>query len=127
VTPTLRPYQRALVDETHAAWRDARNVLAVMATGGGKSVVIGDIVTNEPERTCVIAHRQELVSQLSRHLARSGVAHRIVAPKNVAARCAAEHRSEFGRSFVDPGARAAVAGVDTLRRAEASRAITSMG
>lgn len=120
----LRNYQATLKKNIFDTWSHARNVLAVMATGGGKSVVIGSIVQDEPEFSVTIAHRQELVSQLSGHLARSGVHHRVIAPKPVVQRCMQEHRREHGRSFVDVGARAAVAGVDTLvseKRQEALR------
>lgn len=110
----LRDYQVDLKKNICDAWSSQQNVLAVMATGGGKSVVIGSIVQDEPGFSVTIAHRQELVSQLSGHLARSGVTHRVIAPKPVVRRCIEEHRREHGRSFVDINARAAVAGVDTL-------------
>jgi len=104
-----------MIDNIHAGWHsDRRNVLAVMATGAGKSVVIGKIVREEPERTCVIAHREELVSQLSGHLAREGVEHRVVAPQNVIRRIVSEHSRDYGQSFVNTDAHVAVAGVDTL-------------
>lgn len=121
----LRNYQADLKKNIFDAWNTAQNVLAVMATGGGKSVVIGSVVQDEPEMSVTIAHRQELVSQLSGHLARSSIEHRVIAPKPVVRRCMEEHRREFGRSFVNVGARAAVAGVDTLVSAKRVEALRS--
>ena len=115
LTVTLRDYQSALVGGVHDVWaKGERNALAVLATGGGKSVCLSHIISEHNGASCVIAHRQELVSQLSMHLGRWGVKHRIIAPKAVVRRCMAEHRRELGRSWVDPDARASVAGVDTL-------------
>ena len=116
--PALRPYQAENKVEIHQAWADgARNVLYVLPTGGGKSVVVSDDVAEVDARgvvQAVIAHRQELVGQMSLHVARTGVRHRIIGPKDVVGSIIAEHRREFGRSFIDPSARCAVAGVDTL-------------
>lgn len=120
----LRNYQVDLKKNIYRAWETHRNVLAVMATGGGKSVVLGSIIKDELEHSVTIAHRQELVSQLSGHFANMGVKHRVIAPKSVVQRCISEHREKYGRSFVALDARAAVAGVDTLvskKRVDAMR------
>mgnify|MGYP003574910756 FL=1 len=115
----LRPDQFALKVGTYASWeRGNRNVLLVSPTGGGKSIVVSDIVLDKDRlgaKQCVIAHRKELVGQLSMHVARRGVKHRIIGPKNVISEIVAEHRREFnGYSFVNPEANCSVAGVDTL-------------
>lgn len=102
-----------------------RNVLRVLPTGGGKSVEISHDVLHDNLRgiaDVTIAHRKELVTQMSMHVARAGVYHRIIGPANVIAETTAEHRREFGRSFINPTARSAVAGIDTLMsRREALR------
>jgi superfamily II DNA or RNA helicase len=117
--PELRPYQREVHAANYAAWQSGiRHVVDVVPTGGGKSVIVGQHAADDattPGQNVVIAHRQELVSQMSLHVARFGVFHRIIAPKDVIGFIAAEHRREFGRSFVDPTASTAVAGVDTLK------------
>lgn len=116
--PSLRPYQSENKTAIHASWiAGNRNVLYVLPTGGGKSVVVSNDVAETDARgvvQAVVAHRQELVGQMSLHVARTGVKHRIIGPKNVVSNIVAEHRREFGRSFIDPSARCAVAGVDTL-------------
>jgi DNA repair protein RadD len=87
-------------------------------TGGGKTVVLGWLVENHPGASCVIAHRQELVGQLSLTLARYGIRHNIIAAKDTIKAIVALHILETGRSFYDPGARCAVASVDTLVKAK---------
>ena len=115
----LRPYQQTVQDEIFDHWRaGTRNVVAVMPTGAGKSVLLSDTVRKfdaNRQQTLVMAHRRELVGQLSLHVARQGVRHRIIAPKDVVASIMAEHRRELGGNcFVNPSALCAVAGVDTL-------------
>jgi len=111
----LRPYQQKVVDDIRSSWQQgASNVCGVMPTGAGKSVCIGNIISEHRGLSCVIAHRQELVTQLSIHLARWGVYHRVIAPKDVISAIMTEHRIEFGRSYYNPQAPAAVVGVDTM-------------
>lgn len=118
MTVTLRPYQQTVKDEIYDAWRSGhRNALAVMPTGAGKSVVISDIIMdghNQGLTECVIAHRNELVGQMSLHVAKRGIPHRIIASRASVAQITAEHRREFGRSFINPDARCSVVSVDTL-------------
>ena len=117
MTVTLRPFQADLKREIYARWqRGVRNVLAVSPTGSGKTVLFSDILHSAPGASVAIAHRQELVSQISLALARNGVRHRIIGPKAVARNCSAIHVGELRRTYVDPTARCAVAGVDTLIR-----------
>jgi len=119
MTIQLRPYQRDLEQRTYYNWNNGKkNVLIVLPTGGGKSVVISEIVLNKHllgAMQCVIAHRTELVSQMSIHIARRGIPHRIIAPKNVVSAIIKEHRREFGQSFVNPTANCAVGSVDTIQ------------
>ena len=89
----------------------------VLPTGGGKSIVVSDIVLDKymlGATQCVIAHRTELVSQMSMHIARRGIPHRVIAPKNVVSAIVKEHRREFGQSFVNPTANCSVGSVDTI-------------
>jgi superfamily II DNA or RNA helicase len=80
------------------------------------TVLFSHILSREHGATVAIAHRQELVTQMSLALARNGVRHRVIGPESVARNCVALHMSEVGRGFYDPSARCAVAGVDTLVR-----------
>src|SRR6185312_14011457 len=115
----LRPYQIDCREGVLNAWSQGhRNVLLTLPTGGGKTVIFSDIIAREPGASVAIAHRQELVVQISLALARNGVRHRIVGPKAVAHSCTTQHLAELRRNYVDPGNRVAVAGVDTLVRME---------
>lgn len=89
--------------------------MAVAPTGSGKTVIMGHIAQKFPTG-CAIAHRQELVGQISIALAREGMRHDIVAPKSVIRAIVQAHQEELGRTFYDPVSGWKVAGVDTLMR-----------
>lgn len=113
----LRPYQEKLITDLDAAWdAGAANVAVILPTGGGKTVIKSNVIARKQRPAVAIAHRQELVSQMSVASARAGVHHRIIAPRSVIGLCVALHMEEFGRSFYHPNSPVAVAGVDTLIR-----------
>lgn len=113
----LRPYQIEMKCDILAEWSGGkRNVLSVLPTGAGKTVLLADIVSNELGYSCVIAHRQELVGQISKALNREHVRHRIIGPTKVIKAIVSSHMRDIGRSYFDPAAHTAVAGVDTLIR-----------
>ena len=113
--PALRPYQLDVKRGVYEAWaRGDRNVLAVLPTGGGKTVVLSDILFENHGAACAVAHRRELVSQISIALARNGVRHRIIGPHAAVKQIVNLHMLELGHSYYDPNSKVAVAGVDTL-------------
>lgn len=115
---TLRDDQQALKSAIYSDWNQgARNVLAVLSTGGGKSVIASDITLDGGRagmQQLIIAHRNELVAQMSGHVANRGIPHRIIGSDATVALVTRQHRRRFGRSFVNPSAPTAVVGVDTL-------------
>lgn len=112
---TLRPYQQDVKADIHAAWgRGARNVLAVMPTGLGKTAVFSDILADHIGGAVAIAHRQELVGQISCALNENGVRHRIIGPSKVVKLIVKQHLEKYGVTFYDPSAPIAAAGVDSL-------------
>lgn len=123
---SLRPYQLKGRQDIEDAWANgANNVLFVLPTGGGKTRTFSNIllahltakiVSLHSGASCAIAHRQELVSQISLALNGDKVRHRIIAPPKVVKSCVRLHMSEHGVSYFDPSAQCAVAGVDTLIR-----------
>ena len=61
-----------------------------------------------------MAHRTELVSQISMTLARVGCMHTIIAPAPTVAAVLSEHRRELNRVWYNPHSQIAVVAVDTL-------------
>ena len=90
------------------------NVLGILATGGGKTVLKAGVAKALNEPTIAIAHRGELVTQISKAFAREGIRHRIIGPPNLRRACTAEHIDDLGCDWIDPGARMGIASVDTL-------------
>lgn len=113
----LRQYQTDINNAVYNAWDfDHKNIMMVLPTGAGKTVCLSSIVKKESGAVCVIAHRQELVSQISMSLAKNNIHHRIIAPKKIIKMVMKMHTAEFGESFYDFQSKVAVAGVDTLVR-----------
>lgn len=110
----LRDYQQRLKYDILTAWQTYRSVLAVSPTASGKTVLFSDIISDYQGASVAIAHRQELVSQMSLALARCGVRHGVIAPKKVAKNIVSIHMRKLGRSYYDPTSRVRVAGIDTL-------------
>lgn len=119
MTPiVLRPDQQQLKQGVYDEWTAGHsNVLAVLPTGGGKSIVTTDVILDGHQQNLnevVMAHRNELVGQMSLHVARRGIPHRIIGSSSTIAGVVQEHRAEFGRSFVNPDARCTVGSVQTI-------------
>lgn len=110
----LRDYQQESKNDVYVAWQTHSAVMLVSPTGSGKTVLFSDIISEYRGASVAIAHRQELVSQMSLALARCGVRHAIIAPKAVIKNIVSIHMEELGRSYYDPTSRVRVAGVDTL-------------
>ena len=85
--PTLRPYQEKLVAETYRQWDAGKQFVAmVSATGSGKSMTLTAIVAKERDRgqyVLVLAHRQELITQLSDTMGRMEIRHQVIAANKV--------------------------------------------
>ena len=113
----LRPYQLDVVNQIYEAWSHGhRNVLAQLATGAGKTVLFSKIIADSGCPSMAIAHRVELVGQISLTLARFGIRHNLIAQKASIREIVSIHMQDVGRSYYDPLARCHVAGVDTLLR-----------
>ena len=111
----LRPYQDTAKKYIENAWAmGATNILAVLPTGAGKTILFADIIQEHDSPVCAIAHRRELVSQISLALACNKVAHRIIGSKLIIKLCINLHMKELGVSYYSPGSVVAVASVDTI-------------
>lgn len=111
----LRKYQEELITGIFNAWQEGhKNVLGVSITGSGKTVVLSEVVRRLQQPTCVMAHRGEIVAQLSETLALVGITHRIIASGSTRAMCIARHVRRFGRSYVHDQSPVGVASVQTI-------------
>lgn len=112
----LRDFQAEVENGIFAAWHEPNvfNVMPVMPTGGGKTVLVGSVIQKMNTATCAIAHRQELVSQMSLALTREDIWHDIIAPKTIRQQIVRLHHETFGHSRYKYAADVRVAGVDTL-------------
>lgn len=111
----LRYYQKDILAEVERQWALGRkNVLMMMPTGSGKSLVIAEAIRKHNGSSCAIAHRDNLVIQLAFALAEQGVRHRIIASQKTQRAAAALQAKKLGRVWIDPGARCAVASAQTL-------------
>jgi superfamily II DNA or RNA helicase len=81
----LRPYQTQLITDIRLQYQlGKRAVLAVLPTGGGKTVCfsyIAQAAARKGNRVCILVHRQELLDQASRSLSGMDVQHGIIAAK----------------------------------------------
>lgn len=113
----LRPYQVDVKERVYAEWAaGARVVLLRMDTGAGKTATLASMVSENSGPSCVIAHRDTILAQLSLALARYGIRHNIIASEKTIRIITELHVRKLGRCFYDPGARTTVASVDTIVR-----------
>lgn len=118
---SLYDFQQKLKSGIYAQWvRGAHNVIATSPTGSGKTVLMGNILLEHDAPAVAIAHRQELVSQISLGLNRENVPHGIIAPKAIISQIIALHHDTHGYSRYAYSAPVRVAGVDTLIRRDAN-------
>jgi DNA repair protein RadD len=116
-TVELRPYQSKAVADIRIAWdSNKKNILYVACCRSGKTVVLADIILNNIGGVVAIAHRSELVSQMSLTLARNGVHHRIIGSKTITNSVMKLHLEKTGRNYINARSDVVVASVDTLTR-----------
>ena len=115
----LRDYQLDLVRKIEEVW-PLGHVLAYAPTGAGKTRVLAHLIKTHAleaqEPTLVLAHRSELVAQVSGTLAEQGILHRVIAPASTAAECVRRHVESTGRTWLRSTAPVGVASVDTVIR-----------
>lgn len=121
---TLYPQQKQLVDAVYQAWTNgAQRVMMQSSTGTGKTEMMGEIAVNHLTQPwdsrypggVSIAHRNQLVGQISMTLAKRGIVHDIIAPDKVIKLIVNKHVRKYGRTFYDKRAKWKVAGVDSMK------------
>jgi len=115
----LRPYQEKLKSEIYSAWESGhKNILGVMPTGLGKSVVLSSIAYDygitKKIPVAIMVHRKELVSQLCVTLASASIKHNIIAPKSTILDIVNTQRFTLNKSLYEYTAPITVLSVDTL-------------
>lgn len=111
----LRTFQRQMNDGVFDAWgKGAKIVMAVSATGSGKTVMAQAVASDVEGEGVAVAHRRELVGQLSMQWAKAGIPHNIIAPKATRDIIIRRHMKRLGRTTYTPQAQWAIASVDTL-------------
>lgn len=111
----LRDYQLKALDDLEAGWIAGHKCqLLRMGTGTGKSATSAAAIRDHNGGALAMAHRGEIVSQLSLALARENIRHRVIGPESLMRLCMAQQIDDLGTHFVDPGARVGVASVQTL-------------
>lgn len=85
---SLRPYQQEAKENIFSAWEECDNVLFQMPTGTGKTRLFSSIISDIKAwsalhsfdcRILIIAHRIELIDQISENLQRYRIPHGIIA------------------------------------------------
>lgn len=82
--PVLRPRQQQAANDVRVAFRTFMAVLLVAHTAFGKTILFSYVVASAASRgsrVLILAHRQELISQISSALSRFGVDHGIISPQ----------------------------------------------
>ena len=123
----LRSYQETLIADIKDAWTRCTAVLAVLSTGGGKTVCFASIMHDHVGASAAVVHRKEIVAQISQALAKLGVPHRVIAPPAVVTRIRRKHLKTLGKSFVDPDADAGVVSVQTLTSRSSDKNVELQG
>ncbi len=113
--PKLRQFQQEIKTAVFNAWgKGAKFAMAVSATGSGKTVTAESIAGDLVGPGVAIAHRRELVGQLSLQWAKAGIPHNIVAPKKTRDIIIRKHMRKLGRTTYNPSAQWHIASVDTI-------------
>ena len=79
----LREYQQTAVADIRGAMQQYRRVLFCLPTGGGKTIIFTFItgqISRRSKRVIILAHRREIVRQISQALTRQGVEHGLILP-----------------------------------------------
>ena len=82
----LRDYQQSMLQDLYKAWKRNQSVMVQMPTGTGKTHLMAEVIrtiTNRQETingggVLVVAHRRELIEQISRTLSSFGIEHGMI-------------------------------------------------
>lgn len=101
----LWEHQEYAIAQTLNAWSAGyKNVLNQIPTGGGKTLVAAELIQLMPGKKLVVAHKRELIVQMSCAIARYGIRHDVVGPSGTRKAVAAAHARKLGNLFLSPKA-----------------------
>lgn len=129
MTITFFDHQNKSFMEVEASWNKGnRNVLLVIPTGGGKTLVKAEMARrelynqfaryageNKSGYTIVFAHRDVLLSQISAAMCMLKIKHSFIAAKHTVRDITNINLSEYGDSFYDETSKVIVASVDSFK------------
>lgn len=111
----LRDYQFKWKADVYDAWNSgAQYIMGIAPTGAGKTVMVSNILCELDRPSCIIAHRQELLAQLSLAMNREKVPHAVIAPNETVRQIVGLEMDTHGESFYRANASVRIAGVQTL-------------
>lgn len=119
----LRDFQETQKAAIYREWEESQHevVMSVLPTGAGKTAVMSAIaLDNENEQGCIMAHRSELVAQISVAMGRNGLHHGLIASRETIKGICDLHMQEFGQLMYDPTCDWRIGSVDTLRKCDTS-------
>jgi DNA repair protein RadD len=116
--PLREDYQTGLVDDIRTAYAGGHRAPMVRSeTGSGKTRIFCHVAAGSGAKNKVvwmIAHRRELIAQISRTLADFCIPAAIVAPPTTVRIIKVEHFKRYNKSYVDQRAKLFVASIQTL-------------
>jgi superfamily II DNA or RNA helicase len=78
----LRPYQQLIKNRVFKIWNSQYNVMVQLPTGTGKTVlftsIIKDLTKLKRSKIVILAHRKELIEQISEHLSHYNIEHGLI-------------------------------------------------
>ena len=78
----LRPYQQLIKNRVFKIWDSQYNVMVQLPTGTGKTIlftsIINDLSKVRGSKIVILAHRKELIEQISEHLSHYNIEHGLI-------------------------------------------------
>lgn len=112
----LRNYQEKIAKDVLKFWEKGNHVLVQLGTGGGKTAILCECIKRYNKKTLVIAHTDNLISQISVLFARNKMKHDVISSKKTRTAIIKVHFYELNNCYVDPRSSLIVASIDTLIR-----------
>lgn len=123
---TLREHQVNAANDIEQSWQQNHtNVISVLPTGAGKTILKAEMARRELMRPggdliWLFAHRDVLLGQISDALCLMGIEHGFITSQKTKREICDDHVRNYGRSFNNDRARVMVCSVDKMYRMDLS-------